>query len=493
MPDFRLLGLADAAALLPLNTDSYKLSHFAQYPPGTEHVFSYIEARGGSAPDTPGHTVFFGLQILLKETLCRPVAADSLAYAAELAAAHGLPFNVAGWQHIVQRHGGRLPVRIRAVPEGSVVPTGQVLATVENTDPACAWLTSHLETLLLRLWYPTTVATFSHATKATLARALRETGGDAALAGLPFKLHDFGARGVSSYESALIGGLAHLVNFQGTDTLAALLGARLYYQEPMAGFSIPAAEHSTITAWGRDGEAEAYRRMLDLYARPGALLAVVSDSYDLEHAVAALWGGALREQVIASGATVVIRPDSGHPPTVVLKTVQQLAAAFGTQDTAQGYRLLNHVRVIQGDGITRASIGAILETLQRHGFAADNVAFGQGGALLQAVHRDDLGFAMKASAVCINGHWRDIRKDPATDPGKRSKAGRMTLLTLGNGDAARWATVHLGNPEQAVLQAEGWADALRTVFEDGVLLVDDSLAQVRSRAMSGLGLGATAG
>jgi nicotinamide phosphoribosyltransferase len=287
---------------------------------------------------------------------------------------------------------------------------------------------------------------------------------------------------VSSHESALIGGLAHLVNFQGTDTLAAVLGARIHYHEPMAGFSIPAAEHSTVTAWGREGEEAAYARMLDLYAKPGALLAVVSDSYDLERAVAQLWGGALRQRVIDSGATVVIRPDSGHPPTVVLKTVQQLAAAFGTTLTPQGFKLLQHVRVIQGDGITRASIAAILENLQRHGFAADNVAFGQGGALLQDVRRDDLGFAMKASAVCVNGTWREIAKDPATDPRKRSKPGRLTLLRRGEGDATHWTSVRLASPQHEAHLAQGWHEALRTVFEDGVLKVDDTLAAIRQRA-----------
>ena len=184
--------------------------------------------------------------------------------------------------HIVNAHGGRLPVRIRAVPEGTLVPVHHVLATIENTDPACAWLTSFLETALLRVWYPTTVATNSWATKQLIARYLDQTGDPA---GLPFKLHDFGARGVSSLESAMLGGLSHLVNFMGTDTMSALLGARVYYGEPMAGFSIPAAEHSTITAWGRDGEAAAYRNMLRQFAKPGSIVAVVSDSYDLDHAV----------------------------------------------------------------------------------------------------------------------------------------------------------------------------------------------------------------
>lgn len=464
-------SLSDIARLLVLNTDSYKTSHWLQYPPGTTTVFSYIEARGGTLP----YTVFFGLQALLKEYFTKPVTADDLVLAAEVCAAHGVPFNREGWQHIVDAHGGRLPVRIRAVPEGTVVPVSHALVTIENTDPACYWLTSFLETALLRVWYPTTVATHSHATRRIIADALDRTGDPA---GLPFKLHDFGARGVSSLESALLGGMAHLVNFQGTDTMTALLGARVYYGEPMAGFSIPAAEHSTITSWGRDGEAAAYRNMLKQFGKPGALLAVVSDSYDLDAAVTRLWGGELRDEVIASGATVVIRPDSGDPTTLVLRTVRSLDAAFGSDVNAKGFKVLRHVRVIQGDGITRESIASILAALIGAGYSADNVAFGQGGALLQQVNRDSLGFAMKASAAEVNGEWRDVFKAPITDLTKRSKAGRLTLLH--QGDA--FATVRIGSPGHQQALADGATEALRTVFENGRLLVDDSFAAIRARA-----------
>lgn len=466
-----LHSLSDVARLLVLNTDSYKTSHWLQYPLGTTTVFSYIEARGGSLP----YTVFFGLQALLKEYFTKPVLADDLALAEEVCAAHCVPFNRAGWQHIVEAHGGRLPLRIRAVPEGSVVPVNHALITVENTDPACWWLTSYVETALLRIWYPTTVATHSHATRRLIAEALERTG---SLEALPFKLHDFGARGVSSLESAMLGGMAHLVNFQGTDTMTALLGARAYYGEPMAGFSIPAAEHSTITAWGRDGEAEAYRNMLRQFGKPGALLAVVSDSYDLDAAVTRLWGDALREEVIASGATVVIRPDSGDPTAVVLRTVQSLDAAYGSDVNAKGYRVLRHVRVIQGDGITRESIASILAALAGAGYSADNVAFGQGGALLQQVNRDTLGFAMKASAAEVGGQWRDVFKAPVTDPAKRSKAGRLTLMR--RGDA--FATVRVDSPGYQQALVDGATEVLRTVYENGRLLVNDSFAAIRARA-----------
>jgi nicotinamide phosphoribosyltransferase len=466
-----LPGFSDIARLLVLNTDSYKTSHWLQYPPATTTVFSYIEARGGSLP----YTVFFGLQALLKEYFTKPVTSDDVAMGAEVCAAHGVPFNRDGWLHIVEAHGGRLPLRIRAVPEGTVVPVNHALVTVENTDPACYWLTSYVETALLRIWYPTTVATHSHATRRLIADALARTGD---LAGLPFKLHDFGARGVSSLESAMLGGMAHLVNFMGTDTLTALLGARAYYGEPMAGHSIPAAEHSTITAWGRDGELDAYRNMLRQFGRPGALLAVVSDSYDLDAAVTRLWGGALRDEVIASGATVVIRPDSGDPTSVVLRTVQSLDAAFGGDVNAKGYKLLRHVRVIQGDGITRESIASILAALADAGYSADNIAFGQGGALLQQVNRDTLGFAMKASAAEVGGEWRDVFKAPVTDPAKRSKAGRLTLMRRGEA----FATVRVDSPGYQQALIDGATEVLRTVYQDGRLLVDDSFAAIRARA-----------
>src|SRR6185437_12975069 len=229
---------------LILNSDSYKASHFLQYPPGTEEISSYVESRGGRFP----HTLFFGLQAFIKQYLLTPITQDDIAEAEALLTAHGLPFNRTGWLRIVNDHGGHLPIEIAAVEEGEVVPTRNVLVQVRNTDPALAWVTSYIETALLRaIWYPTTVATLSFEAKRTIRRHLERTSDDPD-GQIPFKLHDFGARGVSSLESAMLGGMAHLVNFQGTDTVSALVGARRFYGAAMAGFSIPAAEHSTITA-----------------------------------------------------------------------------------------------------------------------------------------------------------------------------------------------------------------------------------------------------
>ncbi len=455
-----------------LNTDSYKVSMFKQYPAGTTGVYSYIESRGGRYD----RTVFFGLQAFIKEYLLQPITQDDIDIADEILTAHGEPFNRAGWQYILDKHNGQLPVIIRAVPEGSVVPVKNVLATIENTDPECFWLTTWLETALLRaVWYPTTVATQSWTIRKVILDYLEKTG-DPSL--IDFKLHDFGARGVSSLESAAIGGAAHLVNFMGSDTISGVLYAREYYDAGISGFSIPAAEHSTITSWGRDGEVNAYGNMLKQFAKPGSIVAVVSDSYDIYNAARNLWGEELREQVIASGATVVIRPDSGDPETVCLKLVQILHDKFGAVKNSKGFFVLNNVRLIQGDGVNEHTIRCILGAFQAYGYSADNIAFGMGGALLQQVDRDTQKFAMKCSSAQINGVWVDVQKDPVTDSGKKSKAGRVQLWKSGG----EWIT--------DVKQPTGWHDkgigafvpVLEEVFRDGKLVKEITFEQVRANA-----------
>jgi nicotinamide phosphoribosyltransferase len=345
--------------------------------------------------------------------------------------------------------------------------------------------------LLRAIWYPTTVATNSYESKKLILAALEKTG-DPTL--IDFKLHDFGARGVSSLESAGLGGAAHLINFMGTDTVTALLAAREYYGADIAGFSIPAMEHSTVTSWGRDLEVESYRNMLKTYGKPGALLACVSDSYDIYNACK-LWGTELKDEVIASGATVVIRPDSGEPSEVVVKCMYILEKYFGSVTNAKGFRVLNNVRVIQGDGIDHASIRSILFCMEMAGFSADNIAFGQGGALLQQVNRDTMAFAMKCSAVGIRQFvqdtseladegsgemkvvWRDVFKDPVTDHGKVSKKGRVQLWQCGN------------EYESAVTQPTRWVDngfqwepALLTVFRNGEIKHEITFDEVRANA-----------
>ena len=454
-----------------IDTDSYKASHFLQYPPNTTRAFFYLESRGSERDYAA--TVFFGLQYILKRFFAEKFTQGAVEEAREVITAHGLPFNYAGWTRLIEKRGGILPLRVRAVAEGSVVPTRNVLMTVETTDDEFFWLASWFETQLMRIWYPCTVATQSYYIKRDVYRFLQETA-DNADAEIAFKVHDFGARGVSSQETAAIGGAAHLVNFMGTDTMAALLLHRDFYHAPMAGFSIPAAEHSTITSWGRENEVESYRNMLRQFAKPNSLVAVVSDSWNIYEAVEKIWGEQLRQEVIDSGATVVIRPDSGEPVEVVSRVAQILGEKFGFETNSKGYKVLKNVRIIQGDGVNQDSIKAILQRLKSEGFSASNIAFGIGGSLLQKINRDTMKFAYKCSAIVADGKLIEVYKQPITDSGKDSKRGRLDLVRGENGE---YKTVKLEDAETIFAETS----QMRTVFENGEILVDDTLDEIRRR------------
>lgn len=454
-----------------LDTDAYKLSMFMQYPEGTEYVSSYVEAR-----KNPWQKVtFFGLQHLL-EALSEQITEGDVWFAKEYWEAQGLPFNFEGWMKIVTNYNGYLPLRIQGAPEGARMSHGNVLVQVVNTDPAFYWLTTWVETKMMRVWYPTTVSSLSATIRDEIKEALELTADDPDME-LLFKLHDFGARGVSSAESASIGGAAHLVNFMGTDTGPALFHAMKYYGAPIAGTgaSIPASEHSTITSWGRENEVKAFENMLNKFGG-GMLLACVSDSYDIWNATDELWGEELKAKVEAMDAMLVVRPDSGNPIEVPVEVVKRLDVKFGHTVNTKGYKVLNNVRVIQGDGVNLDSIRAIMKSLIEAGYSVSNIAFGMGGALLQASDRDTLGFAMKCSAICINGEWTDVFKDPITDSGKRSKRGRLALV-MKDGE---YTTVR--EDELTGDMRYPGVNKLETVFENGKVLSKPSWEDVVARA-----------
>jgi nicotinamide phosphoribosyltransferase len=445
-----------------------------QYPKDTTYISSYIESRGGE-----DESVFFGLQAFIKQYLLKPITMNDVKRAEHIVQAHGLPFNRKGWEIIVNEYGGMLPIEIQAVPEGTVMGTRNVQVQVVNTDPRLFWLTSYIETILLRaIWYPSTVATKSRKLKKVIARALRETSDIPVNDQIFFKLHDFGARGASAGETAILGGMGHLVNFMGTDTFEALEGVMEYYNtDEVVGFSIPASEHSTITSWGRENEVDAYENMVDTFGGEGKIFACVSDSFDIYAATRTLWGEKLKDKVINNGGTLVVRPDSGDPETVPVEVIEILAEQFGYTVNSKGYKVLpSYVRVIQGDGINEDSLPRILENLKAKGFSADNIAFGMGGGLLQAWNRDTLKYAMKASAIKIgDGEWEGFAKDPITDAGKQSKKGRLGLVYECGIGSCGYRTL----PEDL---ANVKGNLLRTVFRNGELLVEDTFAEIRERA-----------
>lgn len=418
-------------------SDSYKYGHFAQYPKDMEYVSSYIESRGCETGRDWNEVVVAGVPYLLENFLMKPlVTPTSLERAAKRMPIHGPSFNKEGWELLLKTHNGMAPVQVQALPEGMVVPLGTPMVQLVNMDRRFPWVTSWLETHVLRsIWYPSTVATNSFHIKRIIKQAMLETAGHTE--GLNFMLHDFGSRGVSSSESAMIGGLAHLYNFQGSDTYEAIeFACELFHdRDLMAGYSVDAAEHSTITSFGGpDNEVEAYQHLLDAFGnQENKLFSVVSDSYDLWNAISTIWGGTLKAQVQdlgTRGSRLVVRPDSGDPLTVPVLAIERLMDAFGHTVNAKGYKVLPaYVRVIQGDGISEASIRQILANMKAKGLSAENIVFGMGGELLQKVNRDTLKFAMKASAAKrTQGEWYDVYKDPVTDSGKRSKRGRQAVI-----------------------------------------------------------------
>ncbi|MGI9254368.1 MAG: nicotinate phosphoribosyltransferase [Thermomicrobiales bacterium] len=460
---------------LALMTDSYKASHARLYPPGMTHVFSYLEARGGIFPET----IFFGLQAYLLEYLTGPViSGEDIDEAEAFWTAHfgrHDVFSPAAWRALLEQHGGRLPVRIRAVPEGTSVPVDNVLMTIENTDPAFAWLPGWLETLLLKIWYPTTIATQSATIRRDIAAAYAASGEDPAACG--FACHDFGYRGVSSEQTAGLGGAAHLLSFDGTDTVAGIRLLARAYDGGMSGFSIPATEHSVIVAWGRDHEEAAYKHLLETF--PGGVIACVSDSYDIFAAVERIWGEGLGAEVLARAGTLVIRPDSGDPAEIVPWVLDTHWQRFGGTVNAAGLKVLDpRVRVIQGDGMALNSIGPLYQTIIARGYSAVNLTVGSGGGLLQKVNRDTCQFALKTSEVTVAGRTYGVAKTPVTDANKRSKEGRLKLVRTPDGG---WETLSsIDHPDRF----ETAHDELVTVFESGDLVQRWSLADIRERVRS---------
>lgn len=407
------------------DTDSYKASHFKQYPPKTEYVYSYVEARTGKGFDK---VVFFGLQYIIKNILTKQLTKTDVETASKFFNAHMGVFNEEGWNYILEKHNGYLPIQIQAIPEGTVVSRGVPLITIVNTDPNCFWLTQLVETIIVRVWSTINVATISYNAKLIIKSFLEKTSDVPVKDILPSRLQDFGSRGSYCQEAAAVGGMGHLVNFAGSDTVVAMLNVQNTYNiSEMVAYSIPATEHSTTTSWGKENECDVFENMINAYGGKVPYIAMVMDSYDLENAVKNYIGTKLKDKIINCGSTIVCRPDSGEPTEVVVKTLQWLEECFGSSVNSKGYKVLtNCVRVIQGDGITIDSIPEILQAVVDAGFSTENIVMGMGGGLLQQHNRDTFRFAQKCSAIRIDGLWTTVQKIPATDMTKASKAGIFT-------------------------------------------------------------------
>lgn len=450
-----------------LDTDSYKLSHFLGYPKDAQFMYSYAESRGGKYPAS----VFFGLQKFVQELAAVTITMDNIAEAELFAQMHGVPFNRKGWERIVTDYAGKIPVHIRGVAEGTLVPTKNVLATVENTDPTMPWLTSYIETALLRaVWYPTTVATRIHYMKEKIKPYFAETSdsGD-----MGFALLDFSARGCSSRETAEVGGLAHLVHFIGSDNIPAVLAAAKYYREPMAAFSVAATEHSIMTSLSTESQEEAaIEYLIDNMMPENGILSVVGDTYNIYNFIDKV--AKFEDKIAAKGGTFVIRPDSGDMEVVLPKIFAKMVNSFKGKHNGKGYIVFDHVKLLQGDGINEDNVHRPFLLAKEAGISADCIMTGSGGGLMQSqIDRDTLKFAFKASNVKIAGVNIPISKDPITDPGKRSKMGRLKLVKHGN----TYKTV--SSLEREYPQ---YFDELKLRYEDGFSYNSQTLSMIREVA-----------
>jgi nicotinamide phosphoribosyltransferase len=443
------------------------MGHMEQYVPGCNKVYSYLQARSDKVYDK---TVFFGLQYILKEYLTQPITHDNVREFLDVRTSilGSTRSDVMDKMRSLADL-GYWPLEIKAVEEGSVIPVKNVLMTITNTHPDFYWTVGFVESLLLKLWYPITVATTSYQYKQLVHKYFKETVANNLNFLKPFMVHDFGYRGDSSEESAEISGMAHLTSFMGSDTVPAFNASVKYYNADSTGAndktimsSVPASEHSVMCSFGKDGELEAYKHMLKLYDT--GIVSIVSDTYDIWN-VLTNYASVLKEDILKRKGKVVFRPDSGNPELIIcgdpkadpgtpehkgcLKLLDEM---FGSYINLKGYRQINpSVGLIYGDGMYVGRYERTLERMKEMGYAASNLVIGVGG-ILRHHSRDTLGFAIKATKVEVGGVERSIMKDPITDKSKKSHQGYLCLAKDANDNYLTLDNVNSTMEKQGLLK-----------------------------------------
>lgn len=475
--------------------DFYKTGHHEQYPMGTEKVYSTFIPRSNNYMPYADEAVFFGLQGFIKSYLMDGMdkwffnqPKDEVVHEYKWFMEKTLgsaDFNV---DHIAALHDlGYMPLSIKALPEGTLVPMRVSMFTIENTHPDFYWVTNYVESLMSAIIWKTVVsATISHKYRKEFDFYADKTGYDKF--SVNFQGHDFSYRGMGGDEAAQLSGAGHLVNFLGTDTIPAIIYLQNYYnadiEKELVGTSIPATEHSVMCAGGADNEfATIEKLMTETY--PAGFISIVSDTWDFFGALENIYRP-LKDVIMARDGKVVIRPDSGDPVKIVCGdpdapvgsseykgAFEILWDIFGGTTTEKGYKLLDsHIGLIYGDAITVERQAQILEQLTAKGFAP-TIVLGIGSYTYNMNSRDSLGIAIKATSVTINGIEQAIFKDPKTDDGiKKSPYGKVSVHERFDGKLTQYDESH---------DYPGSPDLLELVYEDGVLLKDQSISEIRNR------------
>jgi nicotinamide phosphoribosyltransferase len=473
-----------------LLTDYYKVGHIFQYPNNTSLVYSNLTPRK-SRMEGVEEMVFFGLQYFIKEYLVNYFNENFFKQPKEQVINNykrriitSLGNHLPTYQHLEALHDlGYLPIEIKALPEGSKVPMKVPCMTLVNTKAEFYWLTNFMETILSAIvWQPCTSATIAYQYRKILDKYAAQTGMAAEF--VQWQGHDFSFRGMSSLESATLSAMGHLLSFTGTDTIPAIDALETYYnanaEKELIGGSVAATEHSVMCSGSKDGELETFKRLItEVY--PNGIVSIVSDTWDLWK-VCTEYLPALKQDVLARDGKVVIRPDSGDPVLIMCgnpngKTeaekkgvVELLWDVFGGTTTDKGYKLLDaHIGAIYGDSITVKRATDICERLMAKGFASQ-VVFGIGSYTYQYNTRDTFGTAMKATYVVIDGEGREIFKNPITDDGTKKSATGLLKVVQENGTYVLYDKVSVAEEKEGALQ---------TVFKDGKITKEWSLAEIR--------------
>lgn len=415
-------------------TDSYKLGHFEQYPP-CKKMIAYGEFRRGLNMEYDGANddiIFFGLDFIISRYIAPQWTLKMVEEAELFFNTHNIghtpyPFPKDLFIKFINEKNGYFPVKICALGNGIPIKPHTPVYTIE-AEGEYARLVTYLETLLTMVWYPTVVATLSYQAKRVITDAFEKSVDPNNFFLLESRLHDFGFRGVTNVEQATIGGLAHLLNFTGSDTMAAAYMAQVLNRGKPVATSIPATEHSVMMAWPT--EEDAVQNMINLHGH--SVFATVADTYNYDNFLNKIVPQ-FASQVIEKGGTWVIRPDSGDPVQQVLKALRALEKCFPVTINSKGFKVIGHAAVIQGDGINLNTIVAILREVMFNGYSVENVAFGMGAGLLQKVNRDTLSFATKLCYIeYLDGTSRDVMKRPNSDSGKNSLPGRLQVNQVNN-------------------------------------------------------------
>jgi len=460
-----------------MQTDSYKVGHDRFYNPKLRNIFAYFESRGG---DYKNSTIF-GLQYYLKEYLQgRVVTKEKIDYAEKFFKEHFMGvdyFRREKWDYILNYHQGRLPVKISAVPEGAVVPIHNIMMSITATDERCFWLPNYLETMLSKVWYPSTIAIQGRKLRRKILEILERNGTPELI---DSRVHDFAYRGVTSEEQSGLGSASHLLSFGGTDSLPGIMMLQDYYNTTtMMGVSVPATEHSIPCSFGEDEEAYIANALREF---PDGFIATVGDTWNIYKYCSEKLGGTFRDAIIHREGCLIARPDSGDYEGIIPKLLRILGDKFGTSKI-KGYNVLDpHIRLIQGDGMNPRSIVKLYEMLDAYGWSADNLATGSGGGLLQNVHRDTQKWAFKGAGFYVKEddgryHWFGQKKDPITDPGKTSKEGILYLVE--NDGVYETRNLDLDGVTHLVPKMP-CEDVLIPVFRDGEILQEYTYEEVKA-------------